>query len=116
MTANGNIYELLPPGLASYEGTLTTLKKQSVKRLLATLDDERKVFLGGWVSGMRTASQEREALHKALLAGMKKKPQVERREIEQQLIEAEGGAIDFSDEADIGAIVHAARFGREGEY
>ena len=53
---------------------------------------------------------------KALLAGMKKKPQAERREIEQQLIEAEGGAIDFSDEADIGAIVHAARFGREGEY
>lgn len=71
MTENGNIYELLPPGLASYEGTLTTLKKQSVKRLLATVDDERKVFLGGWVSGMRTVSREREALHKALLAGMK---------------------------------------------
>ena len=71
MTENGNIYELLPPGLAGYEGTLTTLKKQSVKRLLATVDDERKVFLGGWVSGMRTVSRERDALHKALLAGMK---------------------------------------------
>lgn len=49
---------------------------------------------------------------KALLSDMKKKPEGERTEIERQLIETEGGALDFSDEADIGAIVHAARFGK----
>ena len=44
---------------------------------------------------------------------MKKKPQAQRTLIEQQMIDTEGGAIDFSDEADIAALVHAARFGRE---
>lgn len=34
---------------------------------------------------------------------------------EDMLLEAEGGAIDFSDEADLAPIVHAARFGAEGE-
>jgi hypothetical protein len=53
---------------------------------------------------------------KAMLADIRKKPEEERALIEQQLLDAEGGAIDFSDEADIGVIVHAARFGREGEY
>ena len=52
---------------------------------------------------------------KALLSGMKKKPEAERALIERQLIDSEGGAIDFSDEADIAPIVHAARFGREAE-
>lgn len=50
----------------------------------------------------------------ALLSGMKKKPEEERTLIERQMIETEGGAIDFTDEADLAPIVHAARFGREG--
>lgn len=53
---------------------------------------------------------------KAMLADIRKKPEGERAVIEQQLLEAEGGAIDFSDEADLAPIVHAARFGREAEY
>jgi len=53
---------------------------------------------------------------KAMLADIKKKPETERALIEQQLLEAEGGVIDFSDEADLAPIVHAARFGREAEY
>lgn len=52
---------------------------------------------------------------KALVAGLKKKPQDERSETEQLLIETEDGALDFSDEADIASIVHAARFGMEAE-
>jgi len=52
---------------------------------------------------------------KALLSGMKKKPEAERSLIEKQLIETEGGAIDFTDEADLAPIVHAARFGREAD-
>ena len=52
---------------------------------------------------------------KALVAGLKKKPQGERSETEQLLIETEDGALDFSDEADIASIVHAARFGKEAE-
>lgn len=51
---------------------------------------------------------------KALLSAAKKKPEQERTLIEQQMIETEGGAIDFTDEADLAPIVHAARFGREG--
>lgn len=51
---------------------------------------------------------------KALLSAAKKKPEQERTLIERQMIETEGGAIDFTDEADLAPIVHAARFGREG--
>jgi len=54
-------------------------------------------------------------LMKALVADMKKKPETQRSETENLLIETEGGALDFSDEADIASIVHAARFGREAE-
>ncbi len=50
---------------------------------------------------------------KALLSAAKKKPEQERTLIERQMIETEGGAIDFTDEADLAPIVHAARFGRE---
>ena len=52
---------------------------------------------------------------KALVAGLKKKPEDQRSETEQLLIETEDGALDFSDEADIASIVHAARFGKEME-
>ena len=54
-------------------------------------------------------------LMKALVAQMKKKPENQRSETENLLIETEGGRLDFSDEADIASIVHAARFGREEE-
>lgn len=54
-------------------------------------------------------------LMKALVAGMKKKPEAERTETESLMIETEGGALDFSDEADIASIVHAARFGKEAD-
>ena len=39
----------------------------------------------------------------------------QRTQTEDMLLEAEGGAIDFSDETDLAPIVHAARFGAEGE-
>lgn len=50
---------------------------------------------------------------KALVSGMKKKPEAQRSETERLLIETEGGALDFADEADLAQIVHAARFGKE---
>lgn len=49
----------------------------------------------------------------ALLGQIKKKDEAARSETEKLMLEAEGGAIDFSDEADLDAIVRAARFGRE---
>lgn len=49
----------------------------------------------------------------AMLSGIRKKPAQERTRTESLLLEAEGGAIDFADEADLAPIVHAARFGRE---
>lgn len=52
---------------------------------------------------------------KALLAQIRKKEEPARSETERLLLEAEGGALDFSDEADLDAIVHAARFGREAD-
>ena len=52
---------------------------------------------------------------KALVADLKKKPEDQLSKTEQLLIETEGGALDFSDEADIASIVHAARFGREAQ-
>lgn len=53
------------------------------------------------------------AMLKAMMADMKKKPEEDRTLIEQQMIDTEGGVIDFSDEADIASIVHAVRFGAE---
>lgn len=52
---------------------------------------------------------------KALVAQLRKKPEAQRSETENLLIETEDGALDFSDEADIASIVHAARFGKEAE-
>lgn len=50
---------------------------------------------------------------KALVADIRKKPEEQQSRTERLLIETEGGSLDFSDEADIDSIVHAARFGRE---
>ena len=52
-------------------------------------------------------------LMSALLADIRKKPEAERTLVERQMLDAEGGAIDFSDEMDLAPIVHAARFGGE---
>lgn len=54
-------------------------------------------------------------LMKTLLSDIRKKPEAARSETERLLLEAEGGVLDFSDEADLAPIVHAARFGREAE-
>ena len=45
----------------------------------------------------------------------KKKDAAARSETERLMLEAEGGALDFSDEADLAPIVHAARFDREAD-
>lgn len=87
-----------------------------IKKALGDAAQYVQVFhLRGSVRWQSLGLAER-VLMKALLADMKKKPEAERTLIENQLIEAEGGAIDFSDEADLAPIVHAARFGREAEY
>ena len=52
---------------------------------------------------------------KSLVSKCRKKPEAQRSQTENLLIETEGGALDFSDEADLAPIVHAARFGREAE-
>lgn len=49
---------------------------------------------------------------KAMLGEAKKKDAAARSETERLMLEAEGGALDFSDEADLAPIVHAARFGK----
>lgn len=50
---------------------------------------------------------------KAIVGQIRKKDEAQRSEMERLMLETEGGALDFSDEADLGAIVRAARFGRE---
>lgn len=87
-----------------------------IKKALGDAAEYVQVFhLRGAIRWQSLGLVER-VMMKAMLADIRKKPEEERALIEQQLLDAEGGAIDFSDEADIGAIVHAARFGMEGEY
>lgn len=52
---------------------------------------------------------------KAIVGQIRKKDEAQRSEMERLMLETEGGALDFSDEADLGAIVRAARFGREAD-
>lgn len=52
---------------------------------------------------------------KAVVGQIRKKDEAQRSEMERLMLETEGGALDFSDEADLGAIVRAARFGREAD-
>lgn len=52
---------------------------------------------------------------KAIVGQIRKKDEARRSEMERLMLETEGGALDFSDEADLGAIVRAARFGREAD-
>ena len=94
------------------EDVRKTLDDQ-IRKVLGEAADHVIVFhLRGGIRWQSLGLVERLML-KALLAGFKKKPEEKRTLIEQQLLDTEGGVIDFSDEADLAPIVHAARFGRE---
>lgn len=87
-----------------------------IRAALGEAADRIAVFhLRGGVRWRSLGLAERMKLSK-LLAQMKQKPEAERTLLEQQMIDAEGGSIDFSDEADIRPIIHAARFGKEAEF
>ena len=90
------------------------LEEQLREKLGDALDSIAVFHLRGSIRWQSLGLAER-LMMKALLADMKKKPEAQRSETERLLIETEGGALDFADEADIASIVHAARFGREAE-
>ena len=90
------------------------LDKQLREKLGDALENIAVFHLRGSLRWQSLGLAER-LLMKALVAGMKKKPEAERTETENLMIETEGGALDFSDEADIASIVHAVRFGREAD-
>ena len=90
------------------------LDKQIRERLGSVMERMAVFHLRGGIRWQSLGLAER-VMMKALLSGLKKKPEAQRSETERLLIETEGGALDFSDEADIASIVHAARFGREAE-
>ena len=90
------------------------LEKQLEEKLGDALDHIAVFHLRGSIRWQSLGLAER-LMMKALLADIKKKPEAQRSETEKLLVETEGGALDFSDEADIASIVHAARFGKEAE-
>lgn len=96
------------------EETRRKLEDQLRKKLGDALAHIAVFHLRGSIRWQSLGLAER-LMMKALLADMKKKPEDQRSETEKLLIETEGGALDFADEADIASIVHAARFGREAE-
>ena len=71
MSEYGNVYDMLSPDVAGRMGTLHFLKQQELQELLKTVDTERRVFLGSWVSGVRIVHREWNALKRALNEGMK---------------------------------------------
>lgn len=72
MSEFGNIHQLLEIPAARQEGTLHYLRRKKLESLFSQVDDERKIFLGGWVQGRYDrASREYDALQKALSKGMK---------------------------------------------
>ena len=90
------------------------LENQIREKLGDALEYVQVFHLRGGIRWQSLGLVERLAM-KAMVAGLKKKPQDQLSETEELLIETEDGAMDFSDEADIASIVHAARFGREAE-
>ena len=90
------------------------LENQIREKLGDALEYVQVFHLRGGIRWQSLGLVERLAM-KAMVAGLKKKPQDQLSETEELLIETEDGALDFSDEADIASIVHAARFGREAE-
>ncbi len=84
-----------------------------IRQALGEQVDQVSVFhLRGGVRWQNLGLVER-MMMKAMIADYRKKPEQARTLIEQQLMDTEGGVIDFSDEMDISPIVHAARFGKE---
>ena len=98
-----------------YDPALEDVRKNLDDQIGAALGDaagDVSVFhLRGGIRWQSLGLVERMML-KALLSGIRKKREEERTLIERQMLETEGGAIDFSDEADLSGIVHAARFGK----
>ena len=86
-----------------------------IRAALGEAADQAKVFhLRGAIRWSSLGLMER-MLMKALLSQIQKKAETERSETERLMLEAEGGALDFSDEADLDAIVRAARGGSEAD-
>lgn len=84
-----------------------------IRAALGEAASHAQVFhLRGAIRWSRLGLMER-MLMKALLSQIQKKAETERSETERLMLEAEGGALDFSDEADLDAIVRAARGGAE---
>lgn len=96
------------------EDVRRALEEQLEKKLGDALEHIAVFHLRGSIRWQSLGLAER-LMMKALMSDLKKKPEAQRRETEKLLIETEGGALDFSDEADIASIVHAARFGREAD-
>ena len=96
------------------EDVRRALDTQLAEKLGDALDRIAVFHLRGSIRWQSLGLAER-LMMKALVAGMKKKPEAQRSETENLMIETEGGALDFSDEADLASIVHAARFGKEAE-
>ena len=96
------------------EQTRRKLEEQLREKLGDALDHIAVFHLRGSIRWQSLGLAER-LMMKALLADIKKKPEVQRSETEKLLIETEDGALDFADEADIASIVHAARFGKEAQ-
>ena len=88
------------------------LEQQLREKLGDALEHVAVFHLRGSIRWQSLGLAER-LMMKAMVADLKKKPESQRSRTESLLIETEGGALDFSDEADIASIVHAARFGRE---
>ena len=86
-----------------------------IRKALGDAADRVSVFhLRGRIRWQNLGLIERLAL-KILIATFRKKPEEQRTLVENQLIETEGGVIDFTDEVDLAPIVHAARFGGEAQ-
>lgn len=96
------------------EDVRRALDEQLRKKLGDALENIAVFHLRGSIRWQSLGLAER-LLMKALVLDLKKKPEAQRSETESLLIQTEGGALDFSDEANLAEIVHAARFGREAD-
>lgn len=102
---------LYDPAQADVRGDL---QRQLGEKLGDALEHIAVFHLRGGIRWQSLGLAER-LMMKALVSEFKKKPEAQRTQTESLLIQTEGGALDFSDEADIASIVHAARFDREAK-
>jgi len=85
-----------------------------IRSRLGEMADQVSVFhLRGALRWRSLGLMER-LLMKALISQIRSKPEDQRTQTDRLLLESEGGALDFSDEADLAPLVHAARF-RKGD-